>query len=110
VRSSLRVASSDFLERGTGARFEFVATPYGRRHVGYQVQQALRLTWIVAQSLRTCDRLGDVGDDAVPPAAYLVPEDPEAPCQAAPDRAFCNNATLDSIVVTNWRLLDHEPP
>jgi hypothetical protein len=68
------------------------------------------LIWIVGQHLRARDRLGDVGDDAVAPAADFVPEDPEAPCQTASDRAFCNNAPLGSLVVTDRCLLDHEPP
>ena len=39
---------------------------------------------IVAQAARAVDRLGDVGDDAVAPAAHLVPEEPEAAGGRAP--------------------------
>jgi hypothetical protein len=92
------------------ARIKFVATPNRRGHVGYQIEYALRLTWIVGQSLRTCDRLSDIGDDAVARAAYLVPEDSEEPRQGASDRAVRNNAPPGSVVVSYWCHLDHEAP
>ena len=89
---------------------KFIAAPNRCGHLGNQIQQALRLTWIVGQLLRTCDRIGGIGDNAIAPAAYLVTKDPQAPCQTASDRALCNDASLSSIVVTNRCLLDHEPP
>jgi len=57
------------------------------------------LTWIVAESLRTCDGFANVGDDAVAPPAYLVPKETEASGPAASDRAFGNHATHDAFVV-----------
>jgi hypothetical protein len=65
--------------------------PGARPPAGRRTASAGR-TRIVAQSLRARDRLGHVGDDAVAPAAYLVPEDPEAPCPAAADRASGDDA------------------
>jgi hypothetical protein len=64
----------------------------------------------MCQLLWALDCLADIRDHSVAPAAHLVAEDPEAPCKAASDRAFCNNAPATSVVVANRCLLDHEPP
>jgi hypothetical protein len=55
------------------------------------------------------DCLPDIGDHSVAPAAHLVAEEPEASRPAASDSTFDDNATLQSVVVSDWRLLDHEP-
>ena len=68
----------------------------------------MRLNWIVAQSLRAFHRLGDVWDDAVTPAADLVAKNPKAASPARSDRAFCDDAALRAVGITNRRLLDHE--
>ena len=60
--------------------------------------------------MRAFDRLSHVWDDAVTPAANLVTEDPKASCPARSDRAFRDNASLRTVGITNWSLLDHEPP
>jgi hypothetical protein len=43
------------------------------------------------------DRLGDVGDDAVAPAAHLVAEEAEAAGGADADGAFGDHATLTVV-------------
>jgi hypothetical protein len=76
----------------------------------HQAEQVFCLSWILGQEFRTCDRLRGIGDDAVGPAAYLVPEDPEATRQVASDRPFCNHATIRSVAVTYRCLLNHKAP
>lgn len=87
----------------------FVATPDKRRQGGHKVEQSLRLTLVVAQPLWTLYRLGDVGDDAVTPAAHLVAKDPETSRPAAPNRALSHDTTPRSVA-KDRRLLDDESP
>ena len=87
-----------------------VASPDECRHGGHEVKDVLREQRVACQVLWALDCLADIRDHSVAPAAHLVTEDPEAPCQTASDRAFGNNAPLSSVVVTDRCLLDHEPP
>jgi hypothetical protein len=88
----------------------FVAAPHGRGHEGHQVKQPPRRTWIVRQPAWTLHRLAYVWNNAVPPTAHFVAEDPEAPCPAASDRTLGNHPALHAVAVRDRRLLDHEPP
>ena len=73
----------------TGA--EFVASPDGRRHLRHELEDPAGAIRVVAQAERTRDRLGDIGDDAVAPAADLVAKEPEAPRRARADRTSCDD-------------------
>jgi hypothetical protein len=92
------------------AYVELVATPNRSRHGRHQGKKSMRLKWIFAQSPRAFDRLGDVWDDAVTPATDLVAKNPKAPRPARSDRAFRDDASLRTVGITNWSLLDHESP
>ena len=59
--------------------------------------------------MRALDRLRDVGDDAVAPAADLVAEEAEAPGCSCADRTLGDDAPLATLAPSR-RLLDHEPP
>lgn len=87
---------------------KFVATPDGRRHSTYQLEDAASLLRVARQQLRTLDRLCNVRDDPVSPAAQLVAEDAEPFRPAAPDGSLSDHATLRAIAARDRRLLDHE--
>src|SRR5207248_3351571 len=72
------------------------------------LEQSARLRRVVAQSLWTVDRLGNVGDDPVAPAANLVAKEPEASRGSAADGAFGDDAPLGPVAVADRRHLDHE--
>jgi hypothetical protein len=96
--------------------FEFHISPArnsSRPHTGVgtdgtSAEQSTCLLGVVAQASWTLDRLGDIRDDAIAPAAQLVAEVSEASRPAASDRAFGDDATLLAVAVGDWRLLDHE--
>ncbi len=73
---------------------ELVPAPHGRGDSRHEIEEQPRPLRIVAQAARALDRLRDVGDDAVLPAANLVAEETEATCPAAADRPFGNDAPL----------------
>jgi hypothetical protein len=57
-------------------RVQLVAAPGDGRERGHKVEQLLGPGDVGPRALRTGDRLGDVGDDAVAPAPDLVAEKP----------------------------------
>ena len=63
---------------------------------------------VMAHADRASDRLRDVGDDAVPPPADLVSEEPQVPRQPRPHRPFDHPVPL---LPSPWDggLLDDEP-
>ena len=67
------------------------------------------LAHVVAQPQRTLDRLGNVWDDAVAPAADLVTEDSETACPSRSDLSLRDDAAGRCGVSTTGRLLDDEP-
>jgi hypothetical protein len=75
------------------ARPELVAAPDRSGQAANHVQEATGHERIVAQQSGACDRLVGVRDGPVPPAAYLVSEQPPARYPAAPDGAFDDHAT-----------------
>src|SRR5438552_7188993 len=87
---------------------QLIASPHWRWYVGRERKQSTCSLRVVAQVLGTVDRLGDVRDDAVAPAAHLIPEDSEAR-PTAPDRSFGDNAALSRVAGSYRRLLDYEP-
>jgi hypothetical protein len=90
------------------ARPELIAAPDWCWHGSNEVEEATRLAWVIAQALRTCDSLVGVRNDAVPPAAQLVPKNTEARSAAAADWAFANDAARCTIGITDRCHLDHE--
>jgi hypothetical protein len=86
---------------------EFVAAPNGRRHLRHKFEQPPCAFGIVAQALRALDRLGNIRNDAVAPAAHLVAEEAEAAGYAYADRASGDDAALAAFAPCR-RLLDHE--
>jgi hypothetical protein len=67
-----------------------------------------RAVRILAEAVRALDRLGDVGNVAVAPAAHLVPEESEAACRACPDRTLGDDAALGAVAGSDRCLLDYE--
>ena len=65
-------------------------------------------TRIRAQANRAFDGLGDVGYDAVAPAAHLVAEEPQTPGPAIADGASSDDSALGAVAVRDRCLLDHE--
>jgi hypothetical protein len=63
---------------------------------------------LLAQTSRAFNGLGDVGNDALAPAADLVAEEPEAPEGTCADGTLGDDAVLRSLTPRR-RLLDHEP-
>src|SRR5689334_17492804 len=63
---------------------------------------------VVAQPLRTLDRLAGVRDDAIAPAAHLVAEETEAAGRADTDRTFGDHTSLSARAPCR-SLFDHEP-
>src|SRR5688572_24534624 len=90
------------------ARAELVAAPDGRRHLWHELEQATRTLAIGAQTARALDRLCEVRDASVAPAAYLVAEEAEASGRASRDRALGDDSPLQALAPRR-RLLDHEP-
>jgi hypothetical protein len=60
------------------ARLQLVTTPYGCRHLVHELEQLTCAVGIVTEALRAFNRLSGVRDDAIPPAADLVPEQANA--------------------------------
>src|SRR5437764_14929639 len=89
---------------------QLIASPHWRWYVGRERKQSTCSLRVVAQVLGTVDRLGDVRDDAVAPAAYLVAEDSEPPCPMAADRSFGDNAAVSRVAGTYRRLLAYVTP
>src|SRR6266511_3921032 len=79
------------------ARPELISAPDRAGQAANQVEQAMRQQWVVAQKLRTGDRLVGVGNDPVPPAAHLVAKHPEARHPAAEDWAFNGHAARRTV-------------
>ena len=65
---------------------ELVAPPHRCRRLRREREHAARDAGVVRQALRGRGRVGDVGNDAVAPAANLVAEEAEAAEPPAPDR------------------------
>ena len=88
-----------------------VSSPDECRHVGDQVQHALREERIVRQPLWAFDGRTNVGYHSVAPAPNLVSEDPESARPTASNRAF-SHAPLARVVPPARALLDHKttPP
>ena len=63
---------------------------------------------VLAQALRTLNRLCGVGDDAVAPTTHLVAEQSKTTGCAAADRALGDHAALAGHAPCR-PLLDHEP-
>jgi hypothetical protein len=76
-------------------------------HRGHQFEQPPCAFGIVAQALRALDRLGNIRNDAVAPAAHLVAEEAQAAGCACADRASGDDAALAAFAPCR-RLLDHE--
>jgi hypothetical protein len=66
------------------ARLQLVTTPYGCRHLVHELEQLTCAVGIVTEALRAFNRLSGVRDDAIPPAADLVPEQANATGRARP--------------------------
>ena len=62
---------------------------------------------LLAQPSRAFDGLGNVGNDALAPAANLVAKEPEAPEGTYADGTLGGDAALRSFA-PRWRLLHHE--
>ena len=92
------------------ARPELIATPNRSRDLRDQLEHAPRAIFVVAQSPRAVDGLGDVRDVAAAPKADLVAEDPKSARPATADRAFGDDAPLLAAPVVDRRLLDDERP
>jgi hypothetical protein len=78
-------------------RVQLVTTPDRRRHLRHELEQPPRAVGIGAEAARALDRLGEVGDHAIAPAAHLVTEEPEPACRACADRAFGDDAALGAV-------------
>jgi hypothetical protein len=96
--------------------FEFHHSPAcssSRPHTGVGTdgirEKLTGLIRVVGQAAWALHGLGDVGDDAVAPAAQLVAEDPQSSRPAAADSAFADDATVGAVAVADRRRLDHEP-
>src|SRR5688500_9420011 len=76
---------------------QLVAAPNGRGHQRHQLEQASCAGEIVAQTPRAVDCFVDVGDDASPPAAHLVPEQPKAAGGVRPNGPFRYDTALALI-------------
>lgn len=86
----------------------FVTPPDGCGYVGDELEQAPCAGRIGAETLRARDRLIDVGDHAVAPAADLVSEEREVAERPCANRTFSDDSTLLSLSPHRC-LLDHEP-
>ncbi len=92
------------------ASAQLVTAPYGHRHQRHQIEEPPRAVWIIAEAARAIDRFGDVGDEAVAPAAHLVSEKPEPTCGACSNGTLDDYATLGAVAWSDRRHLDHETP
>ena len=81
------------------ARPKLVSAPDRAGQAANQVEQATRQQWVVAEVLRTGDRLVGVGNDPVSPAAHLVAKHTEARHPAAEDWAFNGHAARRAVGV-----------
>jgi hypothetical protein len=75
---------------------------------GHQLEQPSRAVEIVAEAMRTLDRLADVRDHAVAPASDLVTEEAEPARRVRPDGTLGDDATLGPVAGAERCLLDHE--
>ena len=85
-----------------------VATPHRCGDVGQQLQHPRRDHDVSGQVNGAVDGRGDVGDDAVAPAAHLVAEEAQATGGAEPDGSDRNHAAGFAVVVRDWGLFDGE--
>jgi hypothetical protein len=67
---------------------KLVAAPNRRRYLSQELEHTSRDDWIIAQQLRTVDRVVYVRDDAVAPASDLVAEEAQRASPATTDRPF----------------------
>src|SRR4029450_3750027 len=79
------------------ARPQLLPAPHRAGQAADQVEEATRPERVVAQGLGACDRLVGVGDDPVPPPAYLVAKYTEARHPAAGDGALDDHAARRTI-------------
>lgn len=86
-----------------------IATPHELGYFRHQLQQASRRFRFVAYALWTLDRLDNIGDDAIAPAAHFVAEEAEATRCAYADRTLGHDTSL-AAHAPRWRLLNHVPP
>ncbi len=88
---------------------QLVATPDRSPHLRHEFEQLACAVEVVAEAVRSLDRLGDVGDDAIAPPAHLVAEEPEASRRACANRTLRDDAALGAVGRADRRHLDHEP-
>lgn len=91
------------------ARPEFIAPPHRGGYRPHQLEDALRDLRIVRQSVRTCNGLSDIRDDAVAPAAQLIPKDLKEAGPAASNGSLCDDPADGVVAGSYGGRLDHVP-
>jgi hypothetical protein len=73
------------------ARPKLVPPPDRRRHLGHELEDALREQGVICQPLRTLDGIAEVWDHAIAPASDFVSEDAHRPHPSGADCALRND-------------------